>query len=225
MSDATTSTMFHSPDALRGRDLLCFSHDWSSDPLSKTHIMRLLAKRNRVLWVNSIGYRAPTATRSDLSRIFNKLSAATRPLEEVEPNLFVLNPLIVPAYGSPSLQNANRQLLRFQVQRAMKRLEFTRPINWVFNPAAALVAGTLDEEAIVYYCVDEYAALSGVASDSLAALERDLLRKADLVVVSSEQLYQSKSPENATTILVRHGVDFDHFRKALDVRTIIPNEL
>src|SRR4026208_770927 len=47
--------------ALRGRDMLCFSHDWTGDPLSKTHLMKLLARDNRVLWVNSIGYRAPPA--------------------------------------------------------------------------------------------------------------------------------------------------------------------
>ena len=37
-------------DPLRGRDMLCFSHDWNGDPLSKTHLMRLLARDNRVLW-------------------------------------------------------------------------------------------------------------------------------------------------------------------------------
>ena len=47
-----------SADVLRGRDVICFSNDWSGDPLSKTHLMRLLARDNRVLWVNSIGYRA-----------------------------------------------------------------------------------------------------------------------------------------------------------------------
>ena len=26
-------------DLLRGRDMLCFSHDWNGDPLSKTHLM------------------------------------------------------------------------------------------------------------------------------------------------------------------------------------------
>src|SRR5213082_3101283 len=96
-------------DPLRGRDMLCFSHDWTGDPLSKTHLMRLLAKRNRVLWVNSIGYRTPSVNRSDLSRIFKKLSAAMHPLTEVEPNLFVLNPLVIPAYGSPWIRNANQK--------------------------------------------------------------------------------------------------------------------
>src|SRR2546421_9547693 len=88
---------------LHGRDLLCFSHDWGGDPLSKTHLMRLLARDNRVLWVNSIGYRAPTASRADVGRAFRKLAAAARPLREVEPNLFVLSPLAVPAYGVPAV--------------------------------------------------------------------------------------------------------------------------
>src|SRR5712671_1323277 len=81
-------------ECLRGRDIVCFSHDWSGDPLSKTHLMRLLARDNRILWVNSIGYRAPTASRSDFRRALRKLAAAAGPVREVEPNLFVLNPLV-----------------------------------------------------------------------------------------------------------------------------------
>ena len=54
----------------------------------------------------------------------------------------------------------------------MRRLGFRRPINWVFNPAAAVVAGALGEESLIYHCVDEYTAFSGVASGSLAELER-----------------------------------------------------
>ena len=30
-------------------DILCFSHDWTGDPLSKTHLMRVLSKDNRIL--------------------------------------------------------------------------------------------------------------------------------------------------------------------------------
>ena len=47
---------------LEGKDIICFSNDWDGDPLSKTHLMRLLARDNRVLWVNSIGYRTPMPT-------------------------------------------------------------------------------------------------------------------------------------------------------------------
>src|ERR1700722_19843708 len=200
---------------LVGRDMLCFSHDWNGDPLSKTHLMRLLARDNRILWVNSIGYRTPTASRADLGRAVNKLARALQPVREVEQNIFVLNPLTVPAYGRASMRVLNRQLLRWQVRSAMRRLAFRRPINWVFNPAAAIIAGEFNEDMMIYYCVDEYAAFSGVPARALAKLEDRLLRRADLVVVSSEQLYQSKSPRNSHTVLVRHGVDYQHFHKAL----------
>ncbi|HZJ46357.1 MAG TPA: glycosyltransferase [Pyrinomonadaceae bacterium] len=210
---------------LRGRDLLCFSHDWSGDPLSKTHLMRILARDNRVLWVNSIGYRAPTASKADVSRAFKKLKAATNALSEPEKNIFVLNPLAIPIYGRPRIRELNKSLLRFQVKRAMRTLGFKNPINFVFNPAAAVIAGALDEEQLIYYCVDEYTAFSGVASRSLAEMEEQLMRKSDLVIVSADRLFQSKARINSNTVLIRHGVDFNHFRKALDPDTTVPEEI
>lgn len=211
--------------ALHGRDLICFSHDWSGDPLSKTHLMRLLAKRNRVLWVNSIGYRTPTTSRADLGRIFRKLAAATRPLEEVELNLFVLNPLVLPAYGTDSIREINRALLGQQVRSAMQRLAFERPINWVFNPVASMLAGELGESAVVYYCVDEYSALRGVNPQAIESSERRVLDMADLVVVSSQRLFEAKARFNPNTMLVRHGVDYGHFSRALRADTQIPADL
>ena len=223
---AVTNTSIATPaETLRGRDMLCFSHDWSGDPLSKTHLMRLMARDNRVLWVNSIGYRTPTASKADLSRAFKKLAAAASLLREVEPNIFTLNPLAIPAYGNRSVRAFNRWFLRWQVKRAMRRLRFKRAINWVFNPAASVIAGELGEEMVIYYCVDEYTAFTGVDSNALAEMERRLMRRSDLVIVSSDELYQSKARFNPRTALVRHGVDYAHFSRALDAETIVPEEI
>jgi glycosyltransferase involved in cell wall biosynthesis len=210
---------------LRGQDMLCFSHDWKADPLSKTHLMRELAQHNRVLWVNSIGYRAPSASRQDLFRAGKKLLAAVAPLHQAEKNIYVLNPLIIPAHGREWVRTFNHRFLRAQVRRAMRKLHFKHPINWIFNPAAALIAGSLDEQLLIYYCVDEYTAFSGVSADSLAVMERQLLCRADLVIVSSQHLYETKRPYNPNTVLVRHGVDWKHFRSALDPNTQIPADL
>ena len=87
-------------DILRGNDILCFSHDWTGDPLSKTHLMRVLSKDNRILWINAIANRMPTASSKDVKRIFTKLKKFTEPVKEVESNIFVLNPLAIPTYGS-----------------------------------------------------------------------------------------------------------------------------
>src|SRR5262245_59143003 len=63
---------------IEGQDIICFSNDWDGDPLSKKHIMQRLARRNRVLWVNSIGNRNPTASLNDFRRIVKKLMDFTR---------------------------------------------------------------------------------------------------------------------------------------------------
>lgn len=214
-----------SNEALKNRDMLCFSHDWTGDPLSKTHLMRLLSKDNRVLWINSIGYRNPTASKADVSRAFHKLAAATAPIQNPEPNIFVLSPLVIPAYGSKLIRALNQRLLRLQVLRAMKKLGFRQPINWVFNPAASVVAGTLGEDRVIYYCVDEYTAFSGVSTQSLSEMEQQLVRRADLVIVSAKKLYESKAHLNPNTHLIRHGVDYEHFRKSLDPRTEVPADI
>lgn len=213
------------PNTLRGRDIICFSHDWTGDPLSKTHLMRLLSRDNRILWVNSIGYRTPNVSRADLSRALQKLLAATRPMSNPEPNIHVLSPLAIPAYGRPSVRRLNRVLLRFQVRRAMRKLGFTRAVNWVFNPPAAVVAGQLGEEHLIYHCVDEHAAFTGVSAASIEAFEHSLLRSADLSIVSSERLLESRRRISPDTVLVRHGVDFEHFRRALDPDTVVPPDL
>lgn len=211
---------------LVGRDMLCFSHDWTGDPLSKTHLMRLLARDNRILWVNSIGYRTPSlGSKRDLGRIFQKLKAVTEPVREVEKNLFVFSPLSVPALGNSVMRAINTRSLRWQVRRAMRKLRFRRPINWVFNPAAGVLAGSLGEDKIVYYCVDEYTAFKGVDQTALTTIERDLIDRADMVIVSAEKLLQSKRSPRGPTLLVRHGVDFQHFASALDPTTAVPDEL
>ena len=209
---------------LCGRNIVCFSHDWTGDPLSKTHIVRILSRDNRVLWINAIANRMPTASNKDFNRIVKKLAAFTEPIKEVEKNIFVLNPLAIPAYGSAAVRGFNQKFLLSQIRRAMKKLNFQKPINLVFNPAAGLLAGKLGEDALIYYCVDEYTAFTG-ASKGLKEIEEKLFRESDLVIVSAEKLLESKKHLNPKTFLIRHGVDYTHFARALAPETEIPKEI
>lgn len=211
-------------DVLRGRDILCFSHDWTGDPLSKTHLMRVLSRQNRILWINAIANRMPTTSSKDISRIFKKLKSFTEPVREVEPNIHVLNPLAIPTYGNDAVRKFNEKFLVSQVKKAMRKLKFQNPLNMVFNPAAGLLAGKLGESELIYYCVDEYTAFTGVAS-GLKEIEEDLFRKSDLVIVSAEKLFESKHHFNQNTFVIRHGTDWKHFRKALSCETKIPDEI
>jgi len=221
----TNSKTNNANDVLRGRDILCFAQDWTGDPLSKTHIMRILARDNRILWVNSIGLRAPGVSKADFKRSFNKISSAMTPIKEVEKNLFVLSPLTIPVYGNSFMRALNGSSLKMQIKRAMRKLKFKNVVNYVFIPSAALLAGNLKEDLVIYHCVDEYAAFSDVPSAPIAKMEEDLLKKSDLVMVSADLLYQTKVKHNPRTVIVRHGVDYTHFSKALDAETKIPDEI
>jgi glycosyltransferase involved in cell wall biosynthesis len=146
-------------------------------------------------------------------------------VREVEPNIWVQSPLAIPAWGAPGIRALNRELLRLQVVGAMRRLGFQRVINWIFTTTAGVVAGALGEEMVVYYCVDAFTAFSDAGTRSLIELEDELLARADLVVVSSERLLETKRRKSARAVLLRHGVDHGHFRAALDPATEVPAEI
>ena len=185
--------------------------------------MRVLSKDNRILWINAIANRMPTTSSKDISRIYNKLKSFTDPIREVEPNIFVLNPLAIPAYGNKTIVGLNQRSLVGQVKKAMHKLGFENVINIVFNPAAGMIAGKLGESELIYYCVDEYTAFTG--SSALKEIEENLFRRADLVIVSAQKLYDSKKGFNPNTHIIRHGTDWRHFRDAINDETQIPDEI
>src|SRR6267142_2856292 len=211
--------------ALKGRDIVCFSNDWDGDPLSKMHAMKILARENRVLWVNSIGNRRPTASARDVKRILKKLSGAMQGLQERHPNIWVMTPLAIPFYGSELGRAAYGALLRFQVQSAMRQLRFEDVISWSFLPSSAPVSGTLGESLVVYHCVDEFSAFSDAPAQEIRELERRLLLRSDVVICSSEKLRADKARVNPNAHLVQHGVDLEHFAKAFHPATTIPDDL
>src|SRR5215467_3021408 len=210
---------------IEGKDIICFSNDWDGDPLSKKHSMQRLAKRNRILWVNSIGNRNPTASVHDVRRVIKKLQDFAQGSKNVESGIHVFAPLAIPFHGSAAARYINRNALRWSIQRACRKLGFRSPITWSFVPASAEVAGSLGESAVVYHCVDENTGFTGTDKDAIRRLEQQLMEKSDCVFVSSDVLLNTKSRHNRNTFLVTHGVDVPHFRKACDPTTVVPGEI
>lgn len=210
---------------IEGYDIICFSGDWKGDPLSKKHIMLRLAQRNRVLWVNSIGNRNPTPCARDLRRIVSKVRDFSRGVRQVTSNLYVYTPLVIPFHGNRMARALNRPFITAQIRRVCRQLGFTNAITWSFIPSSAEVVGTLGERLILYHCVDEFSEFSGADKRAIQALERKLIAKSDAVVVSSTPLLDAKRRQHPNTFLVTHGVEVEHFRKACDPQTVVPEDL
>jgi glycosyltransferase involved in cell wall biosynthesis len=210
---------------IEGRTILCFASGYDAPPTSKHHVMHLLAERNTVLWVNYHASRAPTASASDLAYMARKLRQIFAGMKTPRPGLHVLTPMVVPLPGSAMARRLNRWLLLRQIGHALKKVA-TGPLQvWSFTPDISYVLGHFGEEKVVYYCVDDHASFSGYDREQVLRDEADLCRRADLVVTTSMTLQEAKAPLNPNTLLVTHGVDYEHFARAMSDHLPAPADI
>ena len=210
---------------IEGRTIICFACGYDAPPTSKHHVMHVLAERNNVLWINYHASRTPTASCSDLRHMTQKLRQVAGGLVCPRPNLHVLTPLVIPLPTSGWARHLNRWLLIAQIRRALKRLPRDPVQVWSFTPDIAYALGQFREEKVVYYCVDDFAEFSGYDKGQVLRDEADLCRRADLVVTTSQALQDDKAPLNPNTVLVTHGVDYEHFARAVTGDLPMPTDM
>lgn len=200
---------------IQDQTILCFASGYDAPPTSKHHVMHILAERNTVLWVNYHASRVPTASSSDLGYMTKKLGQVFAGMKSPRDNLYVLTPLVVPLPGSAWAKRLNQGLLVAQIRRALKKVGRGPVQLWSFTPDIGYLLGRFGEEKVLYYCVDDHASFTGYSREQVLRDEEDLCRRADLVVTTSMVLQKAKEPLNLNTMLVPHGVDYEHFSKAL----------
>jgi glycosyltransferase involved in cell wall biosynthesis len=212
--------------ALIGQSIICFAKDWNEDPTSNNHVMRELAKNNRVLWLNSIATRTPSLTNGrDLRKILHKLVSFFQGAQQVDPHLWVYTPLVLPFPHSRVAMLLNRWILQTSIRILRRRLGMRDFQLWTFLPNVANYLGRLGESLVVYYCVDEWSMFSYIAERQTVEAEQQLCRKADIVFATSHALVERRRQYNPETHLATHGVDYELFSQALHPSTPIPADL
>lgn len=171
--------------------IVCVSTgDWDA-PLwtNKQHLMsRLGARGERVLYIDSLGLRAPTTSASDLGRIGRRLRAWRPTARDVAPGVLRDSPLVIPAHGNPRVRRLNGRLLRSRLRRNERRHRLDDAIVWAYSPPALDMFDRGRHRALVYHCVDDVAAFPGVDAEAFRAGERRLIRAADVCIGSSRPL-------------------------------------
>lgn len=198
------------------KDILFFSSDdWNSGlKTSKYHLSTRLARGNRVMFINSLGLRSPTFSKSDARKIFVKLRGYFKGVQKVRNNLYVYTPILIPFQSFAFIRLLNKCFLLWQFRWLMVRYGITQPDIWTFLPNTVDLVTKLPRRKLIYYCVDDMSAFQGVAADVILRQDEDLTRKADEVFAVSEELYRQKKQWNPRTHYSPHGVDFDLFNQA-----------
>ena len=208
-------------------DILCFSStDWEGVWGSRQQVMLRFAQRgHRVLFVEQPAglehlLRYPALRRRKLRRWREGPRA-------VADNLWIVSlpPLLPGRYYSPTINRLNQwltaKLANWQIGK-LTNLPIYQSTNlpvilWLYNPEQAPLIGQFGERLSVYHCIDEFTAgTTGRKRRTIAALEADLLRRADLVFANSLLTYEAKRLLNPRTYRIPSGADTAHFAQALD---------
>ncbi|HST68361.1 MAG TPA: glycosyltransferase [Solirubrobacterales bacterium] len=203
---------------LSGQQIVCIgSADWATElPINQHQLMGRLAKKNEVLFVESLGLRRPQLAGRDLSRLWRRLKRGLRGARPAPEGLHVLAPLVLPLHSKEAVRKLNRWLLRFQVKRAARKLGMERPILWAYVPQAETVIDVLDPELVVYHCVDDVAAQKGVDAESFREAEERFARRADLVLASAPALAERMRTLSDHVLYAPNVADTATFATALE---------
>jgi glycosyltransferase involved in cell wall biosynthesis len=203
---------------VEGRDIVCLGFgEWDAELwTNQQHLMSRLARRNRVLFLESLGLRQPRLAGRDLRRMARRVQRAAAGARAVD-GLHVLSPLVIPIHGRSRIRTLNARLLRAQVGRAAHSLGFGRPLLWSYVPQADWLVETLQPSAIVYHCVDDIAAQKGVAAAAFREAEAHFAARADLVLASAPALAERMRTLNDRVFYAPNVADTDRFATALEV--------
>ena len=184
-------------------DLIVFSHlRWHFVTQRPQHIISRLAQDRKVLFIEE-----PVK--------FTKKNKGTAKIVDINSNLTVLQPRI-------SAHNFIPELVPI-VQKYSKKLALKDPVLWIYSAMFSHICSSIDYSLIVYDCMDELAAFKG-ASRKMITEEKYLLSIADIVFTGGKSLYESKKKEHSNVYCFPSSVDHNHFEKAFDTKTKIPDD-
>jgi UDP-galactopyranose mutase len=128
---------------------------------------------------------------------------------EMQDGVVVVMPHLPSALSPREAVAAQRTML----DRFISTEDITRYVLWYYTPLALRFSDHLEPLRVAYDCMDELSAFKG-ASSELPILERQLLRRADVVFTGGQSLFEAKKTEHPNIHAMPSSVDVAHFATA-----------
>lgn len=193
---------------------------------NKQHVAVALARRgHRILYVDSLGLRRPSASAADLRRIARRVRKSLAPPRLVHDRIWVGAPAVLPLQRYAAVRRANRLVLRAGLALWRRRLGMAPHLLWTYNPMTTRFLDLRTYDMVVYHCVDDIKEQPGMPAIAIEEAEAELVRRADVVFTTSRRLHETRQPLNPNTHYFPNVADFDHFARALEPAGAIPADL
>ena len=177
-------------------DLICLSHlRWNFVFQRPQHLMSRYARSRRVYFVEE--------------PIFHEHLTAAAVTMEPHGQLLVVTPQLPTSFNPTQVLAAQRALLSQLI--ATEQLQHY--VLWYYTPQALRFSDHLQPDAVVYDCMDELSAFKN-ADPALPLLERELMRRAQLVFTGGQSLFEAKQHQHNNIHALPSSVDVDHFAAA-----------
>jgi UDP-galactopyranose mutase len=189
----------HSPASLAkpepAHDLICLSHlRWNFVFQRPQHLMSRFARTQRVFF-----FEEPLLDDVDEPQM----------RIEMHDGVHIVVPLLPRAYTPEQTLLAQRAIL----DHLISSQHVAAFVLWYYTPLALKFAQHLTPALTVYDCMDELSAFKN-ASEEIPALERMLMRRADVVFTGGHSLYEAKKAHHRNIHAMPSSVDVTHFAKA-----------
>lgn len=206
------------------RDILFFlSNDWKDLWAAQQKIAVELSRQHRVLAFETLGFSERKVEKADLKRITSRLAGFFRGEWKALDQLIVCPAPLFPVSEKSFLGRVGHWGVKRFVQKKMKRYRLKDVLFWTFLPSRRILnlIDTLKPAGVVYECLDDFSRYEGAPAD-FSEIETALVKRADVVFVSSRKQEALKKKINPATYLVHNASDVEHFRKARDQETRLP---
>lgn len=170
-----------------------------------------------VIYVESVGVRAPKLNRLDFKRIVQRLANCLKAnTKKHNDNIWLVSPFVIPFFRQMNWVNKlNNFILELQIARVKKRVNWANfDLVWVYHPYLPKSYIESHKHCLVYHCVDDLSALDGVDKLYFQVKEENLLRNAKAVFVTSRCLEQKCKLLNQNTVFMPNVVDLRLFMTA-----------
>jgi glycosyltransferase involved in cell wall biosynthesis len=182
------------------------------------HILATLFARAGypTVFVETTGLANPRPNRATLGRVASRIRRSRGETPSGEKRLTVYAPLAAPPTHRV-FRRLNRSFFVPLIVRDLREISGSNPIVVAYPPTRTtldLISG-LRPRLILYDCSDDYERFPGAPKD-IAATERELLRRADLVCCTSTWLLEKVRHVRPDAFLSGPAVDYERFEVLQD---------
>ncbi len=216
---------------ISGRNIIIISSiDWDFNWQGPQEIASRLARSgNRVLFIENTGVRMPAL--KDLSRVksrFLKLQRgkAKEGITEIQENLFVCSPIVLPPFGSTISRNLNKKVFLPVIKKIADSLGMNDAVIWTFLPtdtAADIIRLLWDKKSpIIYYVAGDFDRLVSNVK-RLRKSEQEIVGISNTVLTICSDLSDRYRVSHDKVHTFPYGVDLFAFRNGAE--TSVPESV